>query len=152
MLDRQAVETVLEHRTGHEAEVQGAGLQVVQLRQREVVARLQFHVRVALPERLEDLRQPSGDGDVGIADHQMALLTGRGLLRLVDGAVHIGKRLRAAPQEGRPGLGQGDMAVVSVEEADADLFLDMPDRPAERRLADIQAFGGAAEMQLFGHR
>ena len=48
--------------------------------------------------------------------------------------------------------GEPYRAGVAIEQARAQLPLQLFDRPAQRWLGDVQPLGGAAEMQLLGHR
>ena len=53
--------------------------------------------------------------------------------------------------EGRPCRGQGHAALRAIEQARADALLQLGDRLRERRLGDVQALRGAAEVQFLGH-
>ena len=59
---------------------------------------------------------------------------------------------RAILEEALPGVGEFGAARISLEQAHAKLPLQRRDLPRQRRLADVQALGGAAEMQRFGQR
>ena len=63
----------------------------------------------------------------------------------VQGDPALGEQLRA-------GRGERDLAAGAVEQLGADAPLQLPDRAGERRLGHPEAFGGATEMQLLGHR
>ena len=54
--------------------------------------------------------------------------------------------------EHAPCLGELHLALGAMEERDPKLFFELPDLMAERRLAEIQPFGGAAEVERFGQR
>ena len=48
--------------------------------------------------------------------------------------------------------GEGDMPAVAHEQRAAELALELADLLGERRLADVEPRGGAAEVQLVGDR
>src|SRR6185369_11294221 len=50
----------------------------------------------------------------------------------------------------RARVGELDAALVAVEEAHAELLLELADLLADRRLGDVQPLRGAAEVPLFG--
>jgi hypothetical protein len=45
-------------------------------------------------------------------------------------------------------LGKTNVSLRSLEDLDAEFFLKLPDLLAQGRLADVQAYGGVAEMQF----
>jgi hypothetical protein len=47
--------------------------------------------------------------------------------------------------EAPPGIGDGRAGLVAGEEPAAELLLERPDARADRRLLDVQPFGGADE-------
>ena len=53
-------------------------------------------------------------------------------------------------EEGAPGLGQRDPAVVALEQGHPDRALELLDLPAQRRLRHVEPLGRAAEVQLLG--
>ena len=53
-------------------------------------------------------------------------------------------------QEYPPGFGQGDITRGAQQQHRVELALEPFDRPAQCRLGDMQALGGAAEMQILG--
>ena len=69
----------------------------------------------------------------------------------------VGQRRRVGQQDAHVGQplradrGQRDAALGADEQGLADLVLQRADGLAQRRLGHVQAFGGAAEMQLLGH-
>jgi hypothetical protein len=54
--------------------------------------------------------------------------------------------------ERKSGLGRLDHPARAVEQLHADLAFERPDRLRQRRLRDVHAFGGVAEVQLLHHR
>ena len=60
------------------------------------------------------------------------------------------QRLRAR-QEHVAGLGQPGALRRAVQQAHAQLLLQAPDLPAQRRLRDAQSGGCATEMSVLGH-
>ena len=54
-------------------------------------------------------------------------------------------------QEARAGFGQAYATCAPLEERDAELGLQVPDLAAQRRLRDVQALGGTADVSFLGH-
>ena len=52
--------------------------------------------------------------------------------------------------EAAPGLGQPDLARGPLQQAETQRGLKLLDAPAQRRLVQVQAFGGAAKAQFLG--
>ena len=51
-----------------------------------------------------------------------------------------------------PRLGQGDRTAAAIEKDCAQLFLQLLDLSAERRLRHVEALGSTSEMQFFCDR
>ena len=79
-------------------------------------------------------------------------LAGLDLAGARDGPGEPVHHLPAAAQEGLAGGGQGDLPAAPRQQGHAELRLELADRPAERRLRDVEPLGGAPEMQLLGDR
>jgi hypothetical protein len=47
-------------------------------------------------------------------------------------------------------FGHADFFAAAVEQLDTELFFELADLVRQRRLGDVQAFGGACEIQGFG--
>ncbi len=88
----------------------------------------------------------------GETDPEVADLAARGALGGFDGAGRLRQRRACLDQEQLAGFGQFDLPPVAVEQRDAKLALDRLDLQAQGRLADVQAFRRAAEVQLLGDR
>ena len=67
-----------------------------------------------------------------------------------DGDLELGEHRAGVAQEGRAGRRQLDSPARAGEQRAAQLLLQRADLLAERRLGDVQARGGAAEVQLLG--
>ena len=61
-------------------------------------------------------------------------------------------RLRPRPASSRPGLRQPHGAVAAHQQRPADPLFHPADALAQRRLRDVEAIGGAAEVQRLGQR
>ena len=80
------------------------------------------------------------------------LLRARALADLAHRAVDPRQRLLHRQQQLRAGAGQLDRARVAQEQADADLFLERLDLPADRRLGQRHFLGRGAEVEVPRHR
>ena len=95
------------------------------------------------------------DRRVGRAGHADRELTD---LALVDARRQVGgvRRLRQDDprllHEHAARLGELHLALGAVEQLDPELFFELADLMAERRLAEMQPLGGAAEVQGFCQR
>jgi hypothetical protein len=65
--------------------------------------------------------------------------------------VHITQDVICLIQYPCASLGQPDFPLRSVKQRDSKLLLELPDLPAQRRLADTQTRSRAAEVQLLCH-
>jgi hypothetical protein len=63
-----------------------------------------------------------------------------------------GERPVGSSEERVPGGGEPDMARVSLEQRDPELLFEALDLLGERRLADVQAPRGTAEVKLLRKR
>jgi hypothetical protein len=130
-------------------EVEPAGAQVVEQRPGRLLAHVQAQPRVALPDGVEQRfeaipgarREPDGQ----VSGLAAAGRTGR-LERLVDRAQRGPGRL----QQRLPGLRELHPAGRPLQQRDAQLLLEPGDRGAQRLLGDVDAAGGAGEVQLLG--
>ena len=86
------------------------------------------------------------------ADRQRAELPALRQLRVSARLIEGGDRQTGVLEEALTGVSEFGAARISLEKADAELPLQRGDLPCERRLADVQALGGATEMQRFGQR
>lgn len=62
----------------------------------------------------------------------------------------LGEQVSGRPEQGLPGGGEPDRAGRPVEELHAQVAFQQPDLLAQRRLGDVHAFGGPAEVQFLG--
>ena len=65
--------------------------------------------------------------------------------------LHPAQHLQRLFVEHAAGLGQGNRPALAREQAHAQLFFQQLDLAAERRLGDMQFFGGAGEVALARH-
>ena len=80
-----------------------------------------------------------------------ALLTPR---HLAGGLAEVGSRRIQRPRllEQPPAIiGQGDALTMAKEEREAELLLELMDMTAERRLGNMESFGGLGDAQRVGH-
>ena len=68
------------------------------------------------------------------------------------GAVGAGQQVARVLEQRRARRRERDAAAVALEQAHAELCLERPDLLADARLRQMQALGGAAEVQLLGDR
>lgn len=71
---------------------------------------------------------------------------------VMGGLVDIGEDRTCPLQVGPAGLGEVDTAGGAVEQLDTQLGLQLADLLGERRLRHVEAYGGATEVTLLGHR
>ena len=86
----------------------------------------------------------------GEADGEAAVLAARGAARVLDRGVDGGEDLARALEQHLAGGRELDAARGAVEQRLSELGLEAADLLRERRLGDVQAFGGAAEVPLLG--
>ena len=101
-------------------------------------------------EGAEDLDEDRRVGGPGDADRQLAdfaLVQPRRQVGRVGGLGQDDPRLL---HEHAAGFGELDLALGAVKELHLQLFFELADLVAERRLAQMQPFRGAAEVQRVG--
>src|SRR5262249_42656051 len=64
-------------------------------------------------------------------------------------AVHLHEQVARMLEKEPPGARQPHPPFAAIEQPDLNLFLQLLDLLTERRLGDVEALGGATEMQLF---
>ncbi|MNY29844.1 hypothetical protein D3C86_1639110 [compost metagenome] len=135
----------------HQANIDQPCLQVMHLGAGDAFAEHQFDVR----QRLAGMHQQARDHAVGThcgetqgqpARFAMSDASRRLAGRLGDLQDATGVFEKALARQGQPRL-----AVVALEQQHAEGMFQQLDLPAQGRLGHVQAGGGAAEMQLFGH-
>jgi hypothetical protein len=115
------------------------------------VPQLELDLRKPLTEHSDHVGERTIRGGRDVADDQFPEFSPLRTLRGAD-----------RPSGGRDGLarlgekcssrrGQLDPSVRPAKQARSDLVLEAADLLAQRRLRDVQARSGAAEMQLLGH-
>ena len=115
-------------------------------------AQLDTHVRVLGHELPREARQHRMRGVHHEADRQRAKLPALRQIRVAARLIEGGDRQTGILEEALTGVSEFGAARISLQKADAELPLQRGDLPCERRLADVQALGGATEMQRFGQR
>ena len=92
-----------------------------------------------------DSTQPRGNAD--LHDPGFSFLGVACGLRRVSSLHH---QLSSLVQKDVPRLGQLHMALVAHKERDAQVFLQLADLTAQRRLCDVQLLRGLAKVKVFG--
>ncbi len=102
-------------------------------------------------ETVGDRRWQSAVGDrVDEGDRQTPDDPPAGVARPVRGALDRVQRLARLDHEYPPGVSQTDAASAALEQGHPELVLELSHLPAERRLRQMQAAGGAGEVLLLG--
>ena len=95
----------------------------------------------------DPMRRHACEGDPDQADFA--------LVRCADGCLGASQGFEDVASRAQQGLaarGQGHRPRVAVEQSGSQLAFELHDRPAQRRLRHVQAFGGAPEVQLLRDR
>src|SRR5260221_8114715 len=141
------------HRRQQQTEIQLARGQRERLLRREHLAQRDLH---AGPLRLVALQQARQDAAVirerDKADAQPAALAGGHAAQLEHRALELPERATRLLEQARAGWRELDLAPVADEERHAEPLLEAADGARQRRLGNVQGGGGAAEMQVLGHR
>jgi hypothetical protein len=66
--------------------------------------------------------------------------------------VDVCERRASFGEEGPPGLGQLDAARLSSKQLRIDFAFDRLDQPAQRRLLNVEPFGGSRDVPFLGDR
>ena len=103
-------------------------------------------------EALDDPRHDRQQRRADEVDPQSAGLAGVDPPRGGDRAVELAEQLTGVAQERLAGRGQLDPSARAGQQRAAELLLELAYLLAQRRLGDVQAGGGAAEMQLLCDR
>ena len=131
-------------------EVELAALEPLHLLRRDEVR----DVRYCVAELLQNPQEPQQTFNRQVRDaadaKRRALLPGAP--RFGDGEVERGQDLACLLEEDPPGVGRHHDPARPVEQLDAEIVLELPDRLRQRRLRNVQALGGAAEMELLADR
>lgn len=117
-------------------------------------------VRLALQDQFDTGQfgadRPGEHGQCGVAagageaDGDPAHLAEVGGLHGAAYGGRLGEQMPGRSEQRLPGGGEPDRAGRPVEELHTQVPLEQPDLLAQRRLGDVRAFGGAAEVQFLG--
>jgi hypothetical protein len=102
-------------------------------------------------ERLTERRQRVEPGAPVVGDAERAELSETRASGGGDGRFGVSDSATRTVQKRVAGFGQPDFPAVAVEQARADLLLELSNRHAQRWLRHSQAPSRAAEVELFGH-
>jgi hypothetical protein len=108
----------------------------------------ELDVRVTATERPAERRQRLEAGAPRVGDAQPPQRAGRRALGVLGRPVGVRDRPSRAREERASGVGEADLPGRALEELDAEVAFELPDRGAEGRLGHVQALRGAAEVQL----
>lgn len=132
-----------------EAHIDTSGLERFDLLQGRHLRQPQLQLqRVMAAQAANQLWQHAIQGRGGKTDAQPGLLPQANAPRVIAGLgqlfqQHIGVFIEVAPGFGQP------QWPATLQQDHAQLILQLLDLPAQRRLGDVQAFGGAGEIQRF---
>ncbi len=116
-----------------------------------VVEEVDGHLRVGVAEAGQDFRHQGMEQAPDVAEVEFAAAA----LAALGGAHGLFAALEHGPglgQKGAAGGGEGDVAAVAFEEADAEFVLELTDLTAEGGLRHAQAGGGLGEVQAVRDR
>jgi len=140
-------------RATDQPDVQPVGAQQLQdVRGRAGVVDLQLEVRVLPAQHLHERDEVVGREARVEAHPDLPVLARARVARQEPGVLDRAERRAAGAQERRARVGQLDRAVVAVEQADAEVLLQVHDLLADGGLGDEQPRRRAAIAQLLGHR
>ena len=138
-------------RRPHEAQVEGALADRLDLRHRRHLMQGQADQRKALAVAVDDGGEQRRErGREGEADAQLAGLAAFGPARRHGGLLGQRQDAPGVVEEQSARLRQAHPALAALEQLRAQLRLQRLDLLAQRRLADVQALGGAGEVQFLG--
>jgi hypothetical protein len=106
------------------------------------------HVRAVVLDGGQDRAERLEAGHRGVAEPHRPGDAGPGEAGALGCALERGERERCLLEERATRGGELDLAAGAHEEIRAERSLELPDLVAERRLGDVEARGGAAEMEL----
>jgi hypothetical protein len=145
------LELPLAHRRAQEPEVERAVEQAGDLgRGEQLATQVEDHAGQGVAERVCELGQQLVGRRAGEADGEAPELAARRSLRVLGGAVDRGEDPARTREEHLAGGRELDAAGRAVQQRHAELGLEPADLLRERRLGDVQALGGAAEVALLG--
>ena len=111
-----------------------------------------MHLRTLGAQRAQAVGQHAGvHGVVDIADAQPALVTAAQAARHGFQARGMDQEGAGFGQEGTAVAGEADALQAALEQGQSQLFLELGDLPAQRRLRDVQALGSAPHVFFLGH-
>jgi hypothetical protein len=87
-----------------------------------------------------------------VADLEPAGFAAFDAARVGDGLIELRQDGARVIKEAPAGVGQFNAPAIAPEKGDAEVFLEVLDLPAERRLGEIQAECGPAEVQFLSDR
>ncbi|BFO03016.1 hypothetical protein KNHN1_13940 [Pseudomonas guariconensis] len=127
-----------------------AGPQSAQLFGQRDLGQPNFNLWLILATMSKERRQPLIDCTIGYGDAQATLLACRDGPDVFSGLVQNGEEPADILQKGNACRCQPGSTPIPVEEDGPQFVFQLLDGSGQRRLLDMQPFGGSGEMQLLG--
>src|SRR5262245_19849055 len=138
----------LADRSAEETHVDPFGKQSLDLLDRTHFIEPHRHLGQPSSKRADDVRQRAIGNGRDIADAERAVLTASRTARQRHGPVDLPEKAPDLVEKDGAGCRERHPAPVALEEAQSELVLQITDLTTERRLGDVDARGGAAEVKL----
>lgn len=149
---RVQVLIVVAGRGADEGDVQAALAQALELRGRLLVVESDMDAGAVLAQGPQGGGQDAGVHRVGdVTDAQAALLAPAEAPAQVLQSVRVPQQGTRLGQENPAVGGEPDALLAAFEQGESQVLLQLGDLPAERRLGDVQALGGTADVFVLGH-
>ena len=132
------------------ADVDASGLERLHLLHRRRFRQAQLQVGVTA-QAADQLRQDAVEGGGGETDAEPSLFPRADAPGVVANLAQLLEQGAGVLVEEAPGLGQAQRP-AAFEQGHAELVFELLELPAQRRLGDVQALGGAGEIEGFGER
>ncbi|OIQ75191.1 hypothetical protein GALL_431400 [mine drainage metagenome] len=140
-------------RRADEADIDAPCQQLVDLHPRRLLAQLQFDLGPAAAEVAQQPRHRFGERHrAGEAQRQAAAGAGAGAARQLGGALQLLEQRARLRQQRGAGCGQLHAGASAQQQRHAEAGLERLDALRQRRLRQVQARRGAAEMAFVGDR
>ena len=116
----------------------------------EGLMKMEVDAGEGLAEGTEDAGEGGEHAGADEADIERADLAATDAAGFVDVALDVAEGAACAFEEGDAGVGEGDGARGADEEGVAEDLFEFADLLGERRLREVETFGGATEVKLLG--
>jgi len=141
-------------RISNQREIDAAFTQSLQLLGRRHLAQPNFDLGVLFREATQNGSQDARQHRRNIASAQMLFCARVEQRHLLNGIAAASQQVAGMGQKGFSGERQFEARLLAPEELNAQLFFQVSQLPAHRRLGNAQARGGATDVQFFrnGHK